>query len=304
MNIRDKDLNLLHLFKVLYEERNTTKAAKRISLSQPALSHKLSKLRNEFGDELFIRASRGLTPTPLAHKIAPQISEVLTSIESFYQILDNNEFLQSEDTIRIYTTDLVEQILLPKLLPIVEELAPNLRLITLNTQGEVPKSELERGLCDIAIAGFYHNLPDTYYQQRIRSESFVVLASKYNKKIKNNMDIDDYLSCQHIVTTLSGDLVGNVDKVLGQRGLKRQVKAGLSSFLSPPSVIKKSNFILTCLKSIGEEACDNYCDLLLYQPPVELEAIHINQTWHQRTHNDPMRRWLRETIFELMNVDQ
>lgn len=302
MNITSKDLNLLHLFKVLYEERNITQASKRVSLSQPALSHKLNKLRNEFKDDLFVRASRGLTPTPLAHQIAPQVLELLSNVESFYQQVDSFDFLKNDDVVRIYTTDLIEQMLLPKLLPIIEEQAPKLQIITFSTGGSLPKQELETGSCDIAIAGFYNDLPDTYFQQSLSSEKFVVLASKYNKSIKNNMDMDDYLSCPHVVTTLSGNLSGLVDEALAEKGLSRRVAAGMSSFLSPPMVIKQSNFILTCLSSIAEEACANYCDLKMYQPPLELDSIGIVQTWHQRSHHDPMRKWVRQTIHQILST--
>ena len=93
MNIASKDFNLLYLFHVLYQERNATLAAQRMALSQPALSHKLNKLRHQFGDPLFVRAPRGLTPTPRAHELAPQVERLVVSLEAFYERCEGQDFL-------------------------------------------------------------------------------------------------------------------------------------------------------------------------------------------------------------------
>lgn len=124
MNIRDKDLNLLKIFHIIYQEKNISKAAERLELSQPALSHKLNKLRNELGDPLFIKAPRGLTPTPKAHSIAEHVGNMIKGIESFYLSQSEEDFLTRPDRINIYTTDYMEQRLFPHLLPLVRKKAP------------------------------------------------------------------------------------------------------------------------------------------------------------------------------------
>ena len=93
MNISNKDFNLLYLFHVLYQERNATLAAQRMALSQPALSHKLNKLRHQFGDPLFVRAPRGLTPTPRAHELAPEVERLVVGLEGFYERCEGQDFL-------------------------------------------------------------------------------------------------------------------------------------------------------------------------------------------------------------------
>ena len=305
MDVFNKDINLLYLFKVLYEEKNLSQAANRMALTQPTLSHKLNKLRKEFNDELFVRAARGVTPTPLAHEIAGQVGKVVCAIEHLYQDVEQTPFLQRAETIRIYTTDFVEQILLPCLLPIVVEHAPNIKIVTYNTKGTFPKRELEDGGCDIAIAGFYHDLPDTFYQQSIREERFVVLANSENHLLKvaneaDSLSIDDYLACPHIMTTLTGDLIGIVDKALQQQGLNRNLVAGISSFTAPAMVVKKTDFLFTCLNSIAREAKSNYANLRIWDCPIDIPQVQITQCWHQRTHADPLRQWLRQHIEEIM----
>ncbi|QSP94915.1 LysR family transcriptional regulator [Marinobacter salinisoli] len=301
MNIKTKDLNLLKLFQVLYEERSVSAAAERINLSQPALSHKLAKLRGEFDDTLFARAPRGLTPTPRAHQLAPMIQQLIRSLESFYDYCDEESYLLRKDRIHIFATDYIEQLITPGLLPILREQAPNTQLVFHNTRGKLPRSELETGTCDIAIAGFFEGLPDTFYQQKIHEERFSVLASRENSRIGETLNLETFLDCDHLVTTLTGDLDGLVDRKLEALGRKRTVVAGLSSFLSPTSMIAGSDLIITCLNSIAVQACRLQPELIHYPPPIDLPSIEILQTWHLRTHEDPLRAWLRQQIRSLLS---
>lgn len=301
MNISGKDLNLLKLFQVLYEERSVSGAAERINLSQPALSHKLAKLRNEFDDTLFARAPRGLTPTPRAHQLAPYIEELVRSLEFFYGYVDEESFLLRRERIHVYATDYIEQLLVPRLLPVIRAQTPNVQLVFHNTRGKLPRAELETGTCDLAIAGFFEGLPDTFYQQKIHEERFAVLASKSNSKIDKTLDMEAFLACDHLVTTLTGDLDGVVDRKLERLGVQRRVVAGLSSFLSPTSVIEGSDLLITCLDSVAESACRQLPNLASYRPPMDLPTIEILQTWHQRTHADPLRAWLRQQIQRVLS---
>lgn len=304
MNIITKDINLLYVFKVLFEERNLSNAAKRIALSQPALSHKLNKLRNEFDDPLFVRAARGLTVTPLAEQIAPQVIQVIQSIEGLYHQLESQNFLLNEDTIHLYTTDYIEQLLLPRLLARIEMKAPNLKLVCHNTLGKLPKKELETGECDIAIAGFYHDLSESYYQQKLKEESFFVLTNNDKSTPNTTLSLEDFLASRHIVTTLSGDLDGIVDKELRKLGLSRNVVAGVSSFLAPPLIVKDTNCILVCLESIAKMSALTYDRLTIHECPIELPKVKISQTWHERTHQDPMRKWLRTEIYQIFSKNE
>ncbi|CAI1779831.1 Symbiotic regulator homolog 1 [Serratia fonticola] len=298
MNIANKDLNLLLFFHVLYQERNASQAAIRMSLSQPAMSHKLNKLRHEFGDPLFVRAPRGLAPTPRAHQLATQVQKLVEDIETFYDQCEGRDFLARTERIHIYTTDYMEQILLQGLLPILRQEAPNLVLITHNTRGMLPRDELEKGTCDLAIAGFYEQLPETFHQQRLLSEDFVVLAAADHPLLLQGLDLNSYLACEHVLTTLTGDLNGLVDRDLQRQGLARKVVAGLSSFLAPSRLIRGSDLLLTCLRSVGEEAVARDPELRLYPLPLALPRIDMMQIWHERTHSDRLRRWLRLKIYQ------
>ncbi|SOZ17298.1 Putative transcription regulator, LysR family [Cupriavidus taiwanensis] len=302
MNIAGKDLNLLYVFHVLYQEGNASRAAARMALSQPALSHKLNRLRDELGDPLFVRAPRGLTPTPRAHALAPQVQRLVADLDAFYDACDGRDFLARSEAVHIYTTDYMEQLLLPALLPRLRRDAPGVVLVTHNTRGELPREELEKGTCDLAIAGFYENLPDTFHQQRLGSEDFVVLASRTNRRIAHGMDLDAFLACEHLLTTLTGDLNGVVDRALARLGHRRTVVAGLSSFLAPSRLVRGSALLLTCLRSVAQEAVARDPDLVMLPVPFALPRVDMMQIWHARTDADRLRRWLRQQIQEAASV--
>jgi DNA-binding transcriptional LysR family regulator len=297
MNIDNKDLNLLRVFHVVYQERNASRAAERLALSQPALSHKLAKLRHEMGDPLFVRAPRGLTPTPRAHELAPQVQALVGDIEAFYHRSEGSDFLSRNERLHLFTTDYLEQSLLPGLLPRLRAQAPGVILITHNTRGQLPREDLEKGSCDLAIAGFYDELPDTLRQQRLFSEDFVVLASRHNPHLHGGaLGLEQFLACEHLLTTLTGDLHGRVDRALEARGLRRRIAAGLSSFLAPTRLVRDSAFLLTCLRSVAEEAAQRDPDLQIHPLPIDLPRVEVKQIWHERTDADPLRRWLRQQI--------
>ncbi|WP_455288736.1 LysR family transcriptional regulator [Cupriavidus necator] len=296
MNIGSKDLNLLYVFHVLYQEGNASRAAARMALSQPALSHKLNRLRDEMGDPLFVRAPRGLTPTPRAHELAPQVQRLVGELDAFYDACAGRDYLARSERIHIYTTDYMEQLLLPALLPQLRSHAPGVVLVTHNTRGELPREELEKGTCDLAIAGFYEDLPDTFHQQRLCSEDFVVLASKSNPHLARGLDLEAFLACEHLLTTLTGDLNGVVDRALAAQGRTRKVVAGLSSFLAPSRLVRGTELLLTCLRSVAQEAVSRDPELVLLPVPFALPKVEMMQIWHARTDADRLRRWLRQQI--------
>ncbi|MNF92128.1 HTH-type transcriptional regulator SyrM 1 [compost metagenome] len=251
-----------------------------------------------------MRAPRGLTPTPRAHELAPRVHALVGELEAFYDLCDGRDFLDRAERIHLYSTDYMEQTMLPRLLPILRSQAPNLVLITHNTRGQLPREELEKGTCDLAIAGFYTDLPDTFHQQRLLSEDFVVLASRGNVHLTEGLDLESFLACEHLLTTLTGDLDGLVDRALQVRGLSRRVAAGLSSFIAPTRLIRGSDLLLTCLRSLAEEAVDRDSDLCMHPLPLVLPRVELMQIWHERTHADRLRRWFRQQVQEIaMQLD-
>ena len=148
------DLNLLRAFVVLMEERNVSKAAERMHLSQPAMSNTLSRLRDLLSDPVLVRTSQGMQPTPKAKGLENTIRTALQMIEQ--SLSAENEFNPdtSEQVFHIATTDYVELLLIPRLLNHLAQVAPNVRLEVHALGPDVPETELEQGDYDFALGRF------------------------------------------------------------------------------------------------------------------------------------------------------
>ncbi len=301
MNISKRDFNLLYLFTVLYEERNLTKSQERMHLSQPALSHKLNKLRAEFDDALFVRTGRGLVPTPKADAMAAEVCTLVKQLERFYVQTDDIDLSTKKDRIHVYTTDFIQLFLLPQLLERVASVAPHVQVVAHTVSGVLPTQLLEQGRCDLVIAGFFKDVPAHLHRQEVARFNFKILYDNEHHRAHQKFPLESYLSCDHVVTTLTGDLQGLVDNELGKLGKRRNVVLGASSFLALPHVICGSNRLLTCLSPIADHfslLCPNLssCEL-----PISIDSVSIEQIWHPRTQEDALRKWLRQEVRAILN---
>lgn len=298
MNITSKDLNLLRVFQILWLERNVSKAAVKLGLSQPALSNALARLRLEFNDALFVRASRGIVPTPTAEKIHSQVELIIQEASRLYE--EGNAFdpKTSDRVFTIMATDYFEQLLLPELLQMLEREAPHMKLISKSLSGKLPKEQMEQQECDLAIAGYFKQLPEGFYQQQLFKDEFSCVVRPGHPVLKEKLTIKKYLQYKHVLINPSGDLKGTVDELLAKDKLERLIIAGTSSFMAPGRVIQRTDFILTAPDKLCQHFKEVY-QLVLLPPPLKIPAIKVVQVWHQRVHNDPPARWLRSKIAEL-----
>jgi len=299
MNISNKDLNLLRVFKTLMQERNVSKAAEHLYLSQPALSNALARLRLDLNDDLFVRAGRGMVPTPKALELNSKIEKLLQQAEELYG-MQSFKPQNLNHRFTIAATDYLEHILLPMLLPFLEENAPETQLVFRPTLGVLPKIDLEKGTCDLAIAGFLGEPPESYFKQWVHTDTYSCLIRKNHPKLKkNNLTLKSFLELEHILVSPQGDLLGAMDMALAEKKMRRKVRAGISSFSMAPAIIAKSDSIVT-LPTLLAEHYSKIFRLQLMSPPVKLEPINIFQIWHQRTQSSQAHRWLRDTIFNIL----
>ncbi|MCW8354720.1 LysR family transcriptional regulator [Marinomonas pontica] len=296
MNISTRDFNLLYLFTVLYEEKNLTKSAERMHLSQPALSHKLNKLRTEFDDPLFVRTGRGIAPTPKADKLALDVCSLVKQLERFYTQSESEDLSTRTDSVHLYTTDFIQLFLLPRLLQRVSEVAPKVKIVAHTTGGTLPIKVLEQGGCDLAIAGFYQDIPRHLYRQEVAKFGFTVLYDQNYHSAMTSLSLEKFVQSEHVVTTLTGDLQGLVDNELGKIGKCRNVVLGAASFLALPHVISGTARLLTCLQPIADHFSAVCSGLAYTAPPIPVSDARIEQVWHARTHEDALRKWLRQEV--------
>lgn len=298
MNIKASDLNLLSVFHALSKEKSTTRAAQTLGLSQPAVSHALNRLREMFKDPLFVRASRGLVPTQKAIELAGPIEKLLGDAETI--LSEKVSFDPSTEVreFRISTTDYFEVIALPKLLKKISVEAPGIRIISSATQGTLQKDSFENGNLDLAIAGYFGDLPEGYFQQTIFRDNFVCVGRKGHPAFKGNFSVGKYSEARHILISPQGDMKSRTAGALKKLKFEQQFQAGVASFVSPGWMVAESDLLLTCPKKLAD-AYQKYLPIEIHKLPVTIDGISIVQVWHARHHKDPAHTWLRSVIKEI-----
>ena len=294
MNIRDKDLNLLGVFDALMRELSVSRAAILLKMTQPAVSNALTRLRRDFDDDLFVRNGRGMSATPKAQAIQEEVAAILESSRTLYDAEDFDPGTVSA-RFTIATTDYFESVLLPKLLPLLGQNAPGITTIVRPTRGGLPKGELESGQLDLAIAGFYGDLPEGFYQRTLFEETYSCLVRKGHPMVGSELTLEKFVKLEHILVSPQGDLRGAVDLALEAKGLSRKVVAGVANFHTPPAIIADSDYIVTIPTRLAVQFASLY-SLNCFQPPIAVKKIKLVQVWHARTHRSPHHKWLRGAV--------
>ncbi|MEZ2131317.1 MULTISPECIES: LysR family transcriptional regulator [unclassified Sinorhizobium] len=297
INIAGIDLNLLVVFDALVSERHATRAAERIGLTQPAVSHALNRLRALFEDPLFVRAPRGMMPTPAALEAAPVIRSILEQVEA---VLRGGRIFDPKESTRQFVlglSDYAAFVLLPRLTARIERDAPNASLVIRNTSHGVGLPMLEEASVEL-IAGNFPAPPSHMCEELLYKEDFVCAGRGDHPALANSLDIDRYLSLRHLQVSTRGDSHGYVDFVLAERGLKRKVAVTVGHFLMAPLLVDSSDLLATEPRRLFMPLA-NRLPLRLCPPPIEIPPFRVVQAWHSRHDSDPGHQWLRRVIREV-----
>ena len=294
MNLRRIDLNLLVIFDALMTERNVTRAARRVGLSQPAFSNALTRLRERLKDELFVRSPQGMRPTPRALELASEVHEALATIES---ALDPAEF-DPKSARRTFTIDTADYVVTSCLSAVMAHLAreaPGIDLRLLPAGGRIYE-RLDAREVDFGI-GAYGEVPDRFGTVVIDEDKYVVLMRPDHPLARGRLDLKRYAGAKHLLVTLRGDAHGFVDDALAEHGLSRRIALTVNQFSVAPAVVAESDLVVALPKRIA----DRYAPLLkLEVRPLPLPApfvfTAIQLIWHRRFATHPAHEWFRHTL--------
>jgi DNA-binding transcriptional LysR family regulator len=303
MNIRNKDLNLLAIFVGISEELNLSRASGRLGLSQPALSHALSRLRDQFSDPLFVRGQRGLVATPKVSVLLPQVRALLAAAENLYGAGESLDLAKLKRKVVIAATAYFEARAVASFISHARKNAPGLEIETRSLSGGFPKRELESSEFDLAIAAYFEDVPTGFKMKTVFSDRFVCLCSKRNPYLKTKQSTDDYLSCKHVQIEVPPGVFAPVDQHLKSKRKRRDISLRVGNFLTPPAILAKSDFLLTCPLSLAE----NYrgmCPLTIIELPFWLPVINTKMAWHGKDDEDPFHIWLRDQVTQIDRLNR
>jgi LysR family transcriptional regulator, nod-box dependent transcriptional activator len=294
VQLRNIDLNLLVPLKALLHERNVTRAAERIHLSQSAMSRTLDRLRSELGDELLVRVGRNYELTPRGSALLAELGQIMPRLARLWA---GEPFspAQSEAHIRLAMTDYASSVVLPPLAEILARLAPGITLEAIPWNGRVHEdSEIVAThliLSPMAV-------PSMFRVEPLFEDTFLcVLGRKLNPR-KTSITIKEYLTLRHISVETEANQQNLIDRSLGEAGLRRRVAVHLPYFQAAIRMLETTDLVLTIPARIAEPVL-SLLGLLRLKAPKEIPPIRYSMVWHPRFDSDLLHVWLRETVRQI-----
>jgi DNA-binding transcriptional LysR family regulator len=296
VDIRGLNLNLLVVLDALLAERHVSRAARRLGMSQPAVSNALAQLRAQLGDPLFVRGRAGMVPTPRALALAVPLRAALAGLEAALgQVAFDPATAQL--TFVIAASDFAEFVLIPRLLARLGREAPGVRLQLPSWPHTRVPPGLSTGEIDLAL-GFFPTKVAGHQEAPLFPDEFVCVVRKDHPRVGKKLTLDTYLSLQHVLVTTETAGPGVVDIALQKIGKSRTVGLRLSHFLMVPSIIAATDFVAAVSRRVAA-AFASPLQLRVLEAPLPLPRGTATQVWHDRTDQSPAHRWLRQVVQEV-----
>ncbi|MGV4857826.1 LysR family transcriptional regulator [Acetobacter senegalensis] len=300
--MRGYDLDLLRFLQVLIEEQSVSVAARRMNVSEPAMSRHLSKLRAVFGDPILVPSGRHLIASSFALGIRDRVQEVLRAADGLIETraLTNLKNMSPKFTVR--ANDVMTAALSLPLLEALRKDCPNCELIFAPEFDESASQALRDDSVDLYI-GATEILHAEIRRQTIFSHTMKALVRKEHPIFKEGITPENLIHYDHISVSRRGRARGPIDRILrDQYGLVRRVSLVVPNYKAMMDSIRKTDFILTIPDIIIRSFPLNEAGLEVFDYPFTLPKVEAFQAWHPRRDNDPIHRWLRETIFKISRI--
>ncbi|ABM40331.1 transcriptional regulator, LysR family [Acidovorax sp. JS42] len=305
LNFRTLDLNLLRVFDEVMAERNLTRAAEKLAITQPAVSNALRRLREVLGDELVTRRGHGVEPTPRALALWPAVRHALAQLQ---ETLSPGRFdpASAQTTFVLAMADATGATLIPPLIEIVEREAPgvSLRVVPLTTRD--PRRLLDEESADMAVGYFPAVLADltaraqsdnvvAHESTRLYDSQYVCVMRADHPLAAVPMTLDLYCAARHLLVSFSGKPFGFIDGALAALGRERRIVLTVNQFFTAGRVVATTDLLTVLPRHFVGVA--SVRDELVWRPlPMTLPPVHVDALWHRRRNHDPAHRWLREAI--------
>jgi DNA-binding transcriptional LysR family regulator len=306
VNFRTLDLNLLRVFDEVMAERNLTRAAQTLAMTQPAVSNALRRLRDALHDELVVRAGYGVQPTPRALELWPAVRAALESLRAavgtgFF------DAAASRDSFVLAMADATAATLMPPLVRRLEAAAPGLSLRVRPLLTRDPRALLSTGELDLAIgyfpaaiaaidsAAMQEGTPDPVEHERLYDSEYVCVMRGGHPLATGPLDLDRYCAARHLLVSFSGRPYGFVDEALAALGRRRRVVLTVNQFFTAGQVVGSTD-LLTVLPRRFVPTTGIASRLTMRDLPMDLPIVHVDQLWHHRNTARPSHAWLRRVV--------
>jgi len=291
--MRPQELNLLVIFDAIMMERSISRAADRLSMTQPAVSNAVARMRTAWNDTLFVKDGRNIQPTLYAKNLWAHVREPLTQLT---EAIDPTEFDPASDkrTFRVCAADIVVDIAWPTLRKLVETQAPGINIhaypyTIINTERSLNDAKVD------LVVGAIAPSSTTFNSEFLFNANYVCVMRPGHPLTQQPLTLDAFAKAEHLLVSLSGDTTGFTDLALSQSGLRRRIAMTVNHFSAVAPLLEDSQLIAVVPSTTISDAI--FSERLAVMPmPVEIPPNQVACFWHKRQDNDPGFNWLRQHL--------
>ncbi|HET6158768.1 MAG TPA: LysR family transcriptional regulator [Dongiaceae bacterium] len=298
IELRRLDLTLLMVLDGALRHRKLTTVAQQLGLTQPAISHALTRLRDILGDPLFVRRANGVQPTPRALALAQPVAQALATLRDALQQGRCFDPSCATREFRIAALDYAIALLVPDFLARFSTIAPNCRLAFRSMGYEAGRAALVNGSIDLILGIPAPSGP--FLQRTLITENFVVLARPDHPVIGRKLDLARYLKCGHLLVSAAGDARGSVDFALAKIGKERRVVAAVPQFLAGFAAVAGSDMITTAPRRLAKRHATAF-GLRQFEVPFPLPGFEVGTLRHENTAQDAGLNWLENELTQALS---
>lgn len=293
-NIKNLDFNLLKALEALLDECNVTRAASRLGVTQPAMSGMLTRLRQNFGDPLFVRGQRGIVPTQRAQELTIPLKRILSEIATLHEPT-TFEPAHARLTFTIAATDYALRAIALPFLSALKRQAPHIKVALVAVDDQKVQQQLERGDIDLALVTPDSTPPDLHARNLFEEHYVCVLRADHPAiQGRKRLTVNQFCQLDHaLVSYTGGGFHGVTDEALAKLGKQRTVTLSVKSFLILPDILRASDMVAI----LPSRLVAGLPGLTVFSPPVDVRGFIKVAAWHERTHHNPAQRWLRDMLF-------
>lgn len=291
------DLNLLSVFQEVYRERQISGAARRLGLTQSAVSNALARLRRTFGDELFVRTAHGMQPTPLAQQMAEPIGAAMAQVALALSQRSRFEPATSTRRFTLAMTDVGEVYFMPVLIERCRALAPGVEIASVRANAATLKDGMETGRVDLAI-GAFEDVSEALYQRQLFRQRFVSMFRKGHPLDAGKVDLARFVAATHLIVDAAQSPYDRINVLLEKAGVGASSRFRVPHFTAVPYIVSTSELVVTVPQKLAESAAKPF-GLKWIEPPLALPTLQTNVFWHRRFNHDPGNQWLRGLIADV-----
>ncbi|BFT29490.1 LysR family transcriptional regulator [Alteromonas sp. D210916BOD_24] len=295
--MRPHDLNLLMIFDAIMTEGAITRAADRLSMTQPAVSNALSRMRTAWKDELFVKDGRGIQPTSFAKNLWSQIQGPLGELEVAVNPTDFNP-ATAKRTFRIAATDSIVSMVWGPLRKVIENEAPGINIHAIPNYDMETDKILKDAEAELTFSK-YQNPGAVIRTEHVLDPSWVVVMRPDHPLAQAQLTLEDFVAADHLLVSVTGDVTGPTDQVLANLGLKRRVAMSVNQFYNATPLLKESNLICVAPSLVMEKEIFSG-ELAVFETPIEIVSTPLSLMWHKRQDQDAGLQWLRRLVVKFI----